>query len=125
MVLAWLPALLVLGGRMYVRPETLSLLYLSIYLAVLFRWDRFPALAWLLAVRAGGVGQLPGPVRAGADRPGLRAWSTRPSAAAPSPPSGGGGGRPSCRRASATGLACLLNPYGITGRSTRSSWPGR
>src|SRR5262245_16298854 len=45
MVLAWLPALLVLGGRIYVRPETLSLLYLSIFLAVISRWDRFPALA--------------------------------------------------------------------------------
>ena len=42
------PRALVLGGRMYVRPETLSLLYLSIYLAILCRWDRFPALAWLL-----------------------------------------------------------------------------
>ena len=48
MILAWLPALLVLSGRMYVRPETLSLLYLSIYLAVICRWDRFPLLAWLL-----------------------------------------------------------------------------
>ena len=50
MVLAWLPALLVLGGRMYVRPETLTLLYLSIFLAVIFRWDRFPRLALLLPV---------------------------------------------------------------------------
>ena len=48
MVLAWLPALLLLGGRMYIRPETLSLLYLSVFLAILFRWDRFPALTWLL-----------------------------------------------------------------------------
>lgn len=47
-LVAWLPALLVLGGRMYVRPETLSLLYLSIFLAVLTRWDRHPFLAWLL-----------------------------------------------------------------------------
>ena len=50
MLIAWLPALLVLGGRMYVRPETLSLLYLSIYLAVLFRIDRLPALAFVLPV---------------------------------------------------------------------------
>jgi hypothetical protein len=48
MVLAWLPALLVLAGRMYVRPETLTLLYLSIFLAVISRWDRFPRLALLL-----------------------------------------------------------------------------
>jgi tetratricopeptide (TPR) repeat protein len=48
MLAAWLPALLVLSGRMYVRPETLSLLYLSIYLAVICRWERLPALAWAL-----------------------------------------------------------------------------
>ena len=48
MLLAWLPALLVLGGRIYVRPETLSLLYLSIFLAVVFRWDRHPALVAIL-----------------------------------------------------------------------------
>ena len=50
MLLAWLPALLVLGGRMYVRPETLTLLYLSIFLAVVTRWDRYPSLAAALAV---------------------------------------------------------------------------
>ena len=44
-LLSWLPALLVLGGRIYVRPETLTLLYLSIFLAVLMRWDRHPYLA--------------------------------------------------------------------------------
>ena len=48
MILAWLPALLVLGGRMYVRPETLTLLYLSLFLAIMFRWDRYPRLALLL-----------------------------------------------------------------------------
>jgi tetratricopeptide (TPR) repeat protein len=47
-VLSWLPALMVLGGRMYVRPETLSLLYLSIFLAVILRWDRYPRLALVL-----------------------------------------------------------------------------
>jgi hypothetical protein len=48
MLIAWLPALLVLGGRIYVRPETLSLLYLSIFLAVISRWDRYPALVAIL-----------------------------------------------------------------------------
>ncbi|HEV3120541.1 MAG TPA: hypothetical protein VGY53_01495, partial [Isosphaeraceae bacterium] len=48
MLLAWLPALYVLGGRMYVRPETCSLLYLATFLAVLVRIDRRPALAFLL-----------------------------------------------------------------------------
>lgn len=50
MLLAWLPALLVLSGRMYVRPETVSLLYLAAFLAILFRLDRAPRLAWLLPV---------------------------------------------------------------------------
>ncbi len=48
MLSAWLPALLLLGGRMYVRPETLSLLDLSIFLAVICRWDRRPWLVVLL-----------------------------------------------------------------------------
>jgi hypothetical protein len=113
-VLAWVPALLVLGGRMYVRPETLSLLYLSIYLAVLCRWDRFPALAWLLPfvqvawVNSQGLFVL-GPVILGfalcdaAIRPGAfaagqgRWWQTVVAASA------------------ATGLACLVNPYGVHG----------
>ncbi len=50
MVVAWMPALFVLGGRMYVRPETLTLLYLSIFLAIISRWDRFPRLSWVLPV---------------------------------------------------------------------------
>ncbi len=48
MLLAWIPALLVLSGRMYVRPETLTLLYLSGFLAVLCSWERAPLLAFLL-----------------------------------------------------------------------------
>ena len=70
MVMAWLPALFLLGGRMYVRPETLTLLYLSIFLAVIHRWERSPRWAFALPVVAGVLGQLAGPVRAGADRPG-------------------------------------------------------
>jgi hypothetical protein len=50
MVLAWIPAVLLLGGRMYIRPETLSLLYLAIFLAVFCRWDHHPWLAWTLPV---------------------------------------------------------------------------
>ena len=50
MLIAWLPAILVLGGRIYVRPETLTLLYLSIFLAVVTRWDRHPSLAVLLPI---------------------------------------------------------------------------
>ncbi len=49
-LLAWVPAILVLGGRMYLRPETLTLLYLSADLAILSRWDRHPWLAFALPV---------------------------------------------------------------------------
>lgn len=124
MLLAWIPALLVLGGRMYVRPETLSLLYLSIYLAVLSRWDRWPWLAWLLPivqivwVNSHGlfvlgpiilcfalVGEAIAPANPAADR--LRWWRIVLPASV------------------AVGAACLLNPYGITGCSTRSNLRGR
>ena len=114
MILAWLPALLVLSGRMYVRPETLSLLYLAIYVAVVCRWDRFPVLTWLLPlvqlawVNTHGLFVL-GPIvlvfalvdaalRRGALAPEhIRWWQTVV---------------PACV---ATGLACLLNPYGLRG----------
>lgn len=49
-ILAWLPALLVLSGRMYVRPETLTLVYLAWFLAVLFRWRERPWLAFTLPI---------------------------------------------------------------------------
>ncbi|WP_422930310.1 tetratricopeptide repeat protein [Singulisphaera sp. PoT] len=50
MLLAWLPALLVLSGRMYIRPETLTLFYLAAFLGILTAWDRIPWLAFLLPV---------------------------------------------------------------------------
>jgi tetratricopeptide (TPR) repeat protein len=50
MIVAWLPALFVLSGRMYVRPETLSLLFLAIELAILFHWKERPRLAFGLPV---------------------------------------------------------------------------
>jgi tetratricopeptide (TPR) repeat protein len=114
MVLAWLPALLVLSGRMYVRPETLSLLYLAVYLAVIFRWDRFPLLAWLLPfVQAAwvnsqglfvlgpvllGFGLVDAALRRGAFAAERRRWWQIVV--------------PAC---AVTGLACLLNPYGVHG----------
>lgn len=114
MVLSWLPALLVLGGRMYVRPETLSLLYLSIFLAVASRWDRYPWLAWILPfvqvawVNSQGLFVL-GPVvlvfalldallRRGALAGARRRWW-----------------RIVVPASVATGLACLINPYGVHG----------
>lgn len=47
-LLAWIPALILLSGRMYVRPETVTLLWLSIFLAVLFRMRERPGLLWIL-----------------------------------------------------------------------------
>ncbi len=44
----WLPALGAMSARFDPRPELLSLLGTAVYLAVLLRTDRAPALAWLL-----------------------------------------------------------------------------
>ena len=113
-ILAWLPALLVLGGRMYVRPETLTLLYLSIYLAILLRWDRRPWLALLLPlvqvawVNSHGLfvlgpivlgfGLIDAALRFGFFTPERRKWWRTILAAT-----------------LLCGAACLLNPYFITG----------
>jgi tetratricopeptide (TPR) repeat protein len=114
MLLAWLPALYVLGGRMYIRPETLSLLYISVFLAVLFRWDRWPALAFLLPVvqlfwvNSQGLfvlgiallafALIDAVLTAGALRPERRRWWLKVGTAS-----------------ALTLLACLANPYGIRG----------
>ncbi len=114
MLLAWLPALLVLSGRMYIRPETISLLYLSMVLAILFRWDRRPWLAFALPVvqvlwvnTQGlfllepiliGFALADAAVRPGAFGPERRGWWRTVLAAT-----------------FMTGLACLFNPYGVVG----------
>ena len=111
---AWLPALLVLGGRMYVRPETLSLLYLSAFLAILARIERAPALALLLPIvqifwvnTQGlfvlglilfGASIVDAALRPGAFAPGRKHWWRIVGASA-----------------ALTGLACLVNPYGLAG----------
>lgn len=114
MVLAWLPALFVLGGRMYVRPETVSLLFLSAALAILFRIDRRPSLAFALPViqvawvNTQGLFVL-GPIvllfalidaalRPGAFAKDRNGWWRKIGIAT-----------------GLTGLACLVNPYGIAG----------
>lgn len=113
-VLAWLPALLVLAGRMYIRPETLTLLYLAAFLAILLHWDRRPWLAYLLPVvqvawvNSQGLFVL-GPVvltfalidaalRRDAFAKDRRRWW-----------------RTALIASSLTGLACLLNPYALSG----------
>lgn len=47
-IVSWWPALLVLSGRMYIRPETLSLLWIAIVLCILFHWRKHPGLMWFL-----------------------------------------------------------------------------
>jgi tetratricopeptide (TPR) repeat protein len=114
MLFAWLPALLLLGGRMYVRPETLSLFYLSVFLAVLNLWERWPALAFVLPlaqvawVNTQGLfvfgpvlvtfGLIDTALRPGAFAAGRKRWwrITAPACAL-------------------TFLACLANPYGVSG----------
>ncbi|WP_250846889.1 tetratricopeptide repeat protein [Aquisphaera insulae] len=114
MVLAWLPALVVLSGRMYVRPETLSLLYLSAYLAVLSRWERHPRLAWILPfvqvawVNSHGLFVL-GPIVLGF---GLIDALLRLRAMGPDPARWWKTVAPA---AVAVLVACLLNPYGLRG----------
>jgi tetratricopeptide (TPR) repeat protein len=114
MLLAWMPALMVLSGRMYIRPETLTLVYLSMFLAVIFRWDRIPRLAYALPliqvawVNSHGLfvlgpiiltfGLFDGLLRHGALTAERRSWWRTIGLA-----SGG------------TILACLINPYFLTG----------
>jgi hypothetical protein len=121
-LLGWLPALLLAAQRFAVRPETVSLLLLAVYLAVLVRLDERPRLAWvlpplqLLWVNTHGLFVL-GPIVLGfkltdrAVRPLLRRLGGRPKQI-PEParwwPHVGGAG-------AAVVLACLLNPYGIDG----------
>lgn len=47
-VACWLPALIVLSGRLYVRPEIFTLVCLAVFLAVLFHAAERPRLLWLL-----------------------------------------------------------------------------
>ena len=114
MVLAWLPALFVLGGRMYIRPETITFLYLSAFLAILFRWKERPKLAFLLPVvqllwvNTQGLFVL-GPI--------ILCFALLDAALMP--------GAFSAARQTwwktvgiavvLTGLACLFNPYGLHG----------
>jgi tetratricopeptide (TPR) repeat protein len=114
MTLSWIPALLLLGGRMYVRPETMTLLYIAADLAILTRIDRHPRLAWALPVvqvfwvnTQGlfafgpifvGMALIDAVFRRGAFAPERRAWW-----------------RTVLSASLATGLACVLNPYGLMG----------
>jgi tetratricopeptide (TPR) repeat protein len=114
MILAWLPALGVLSGRMYVRPETLTLLYLATFMAVLSRWRESPRPMWALPlvqvfwVNTQGLFVL-GPIVLGfalidaALRRGAFATEWR------------GWWRNVAIVTGLVGLACLVNPYGLRG----------
>lgn len=111
---AWVLPLLVLSGRMYVRPETLTLLYMAADVAILARWSRRPWLAFGLPVvqvawvnTQGlfvfgpflvGVALLDAATRRGAFAPDRRRWW-----------------RTALIASGLTGLACVLNPYGLAG----------
>ena len=113
-VLAWLPALYVLSGRMYVRPETITFLYIAIFLAVLHRLRDRAALVWILPaievlwVNTQGLFVL-GPILLGAAVLGA-AFEPGAFAAERS-----GWWKTVLAGSVATGLACLVNPYFIRG----------
>jgi len=113
-LLGWMPAILVLSGRNYVRPETFTLLYLTCFLAILTRIDRAPKLAFLLPivqvawVNVQGLFVF-GPILLAIA---LIDAAMRPGAFAKS--------RSNWWRqigiaTALTGFACLINPYGLTG----------
>ncbi|WP_152051408.1 tetratricopeptide repeat protein [Tautonia marina] len=114
MVLAWLPALILLGGRMYIRPETLTLLYIAIFMAVLFRWDRQPWLGLVLPVTQVCWVNTQGLFVFG---PVLLVFALIDAALRPN------AFAPDRRRwwqialgvSVLVGLACLMNPYGLRG----------
>ncbi len=113
-VLGWLPGLLVLSGRMYVRPETLSLWWMSVVIWVVFRWRERPRYVWLLPgvflfwVNTQGLfalgfvilamGILDAAMRPSMWRRDRRDWWARLIAAC-----------------SLSVIACLINPYGLRG----------
>jgi tetratricopeptide (TPR) repeat protein len=119
----WLPALTAMSARFLPRPESLSLLAMSVYLTVLRRTDTTPALAWLLPlvqvfwVNVHALFVL-GPFLLSAyliDRFTGTIWNRS---------SGGERATPEARRkwwihvggaTVAVGLACLANPYGLQG----------
>jgi tetratricopeptide (TPR) repeat protein len=47
-IAVWIPALFLAGTRFPVRPETLTLLFVALFLCVLFHLDEHPRRAWLL-----------------------------------------------------------------------------
>ena len=110
----WLPAVVVLSGRLCERPELFSLLFLAAFLAVLARAPERPRLLWLLPlielvwVNSHGLFLL-GPfvlAAAAADRI-FRHFSGTPDAQAHPPLRG------FLLASGATIAACMVNPFGM------------
>lgn len=107
----WIPAVLLMAGRFVPRPEVLSLLFVSAYLAILAGCDQRPQLVWWLVplqvlwVNVHGLFAL-GPILLAAyllDVVAHRRDATRRPA-----------GRVALAWIAVAG-ACLVNPYGLTG----------
>jgi tetratricopeptide (TPR) repeat protein len=121
-VLSWAPALVLLAFRLDPRPEIFSLLYIGCFLAVLWRVEERPALAWLLPlvqilwVNAQGL-FIFGPILLGmfvtahAARLAWDRWRGRLIWGAEQRRWWRHVGGASC----AVVLACLVNPYGLDG----------
>lgn len=114
MVLAWLPALVLLSGRMYIRPETLTLFYLAVFLAVLPRLGRSPRLVFVLPITQLAWVNSQGLFVFG---PVVLAMSLVDYALGPGQISGDlkRWWRIVMTGTALTALACLLNPYGFHG----------
>ncbi len=118
----WLPATALMSARFVPRPEIFSVLAMALYLTVLLKADDRPALAWLLPliqvlwVNTHGLFVL-GPIILlayladrvarsvlGIGESGRKKWWAHLGGASV-----------------LAGIACLANPYGLRGRSSRSS----
>lgn len=121
-VALWLPALFVLTGRLYERPELFTILFLSATLLVLFHAGRRPRVLWalpaiqLLWVNSQGLfvlGLLPLAffwidllLRAGAGERAAAWWAAPGGVGADSPPA-----RQALWPSVAAVAACFVNPY--------------
>jgi tetratricopeptide (TPR) repeat protein len=113
-VLAWLPALLLLSGRMYVRPEMLTLAGIMTTFAILMRWRDHPWLAWILPVMQLGWVNVHGLFVFGLILVGLALVDTALDAGMWMP-ARRGWWRIVIPAVLLQGLACVVNPYGLAG----------
>jgi hypothetical protein len=113
-VVAWLPAAVLLSGRLCERPELFSLVFLAGFLAILGRAPERPNLLWLLpAIQVLWVNShgffVFGPLVVGAYVAELLYYRLRPGSVTVKRPST----RTLAMASGATLVACMLNPYGI------------